>query len=144
MSQKTLSLERQAQKTLVVYIDGACKGNPGHGGWAFCSVDGVWEGSGHSSFATNNEMEMMAALETMKSVPPGSIVQFVTDSKLIIGWLSQGWKCSTNPKIPPMIKEYFRYRQEKNLEVSFQWVKGHNGDRYNGYVDSIASQRCKG
>jgi ribonuclease HI len=140
------SRELKASTThiVTVYIDGASKGNPGPGGWATYAPDGSVDISGHSAHATNNEMELTAAVEALKSVPLSSSILIRTDSKLIIGWLSQGWKCSTNPKIPGLIREFFRYRAEKNLDVRFEWVKGHGTDPNNGYVDAVASARCKG
>ena len=129
---------------ITIYTDGACKGNPGRGGWAAYSTDSSIDLNGHAPSTTNNEMELRAVIESLKPIPEGSRVLFRTDSKLVIGWLSQGWKCSTNPKIPPMIRDYFRYRSEKSLEVAFEHVQGHGSDPYNGYVDGMASARCKG
>ena len=84
-----------ASDILVAHTDGACKGNPGPGGWAVVFSQGdkaLVEYSGREANTTNNRMELTAVLEAIKHAPHTIRLDIVTDSKNVIGWLSQGWK----------------------------------------------------
>src|SRR5918997_7211660 len=91
---------------VLVWTDGACRGNPGPGGWAAIVVAagcGPVELSGHAPETTNNRMEYTAALEGLRSLPAGTRVCVVTDSKLMLdsmtkwlaGWKAKGWKTTS-------------------------------------------------
>lgn len=133
-----------------VYTDGACSGNPGPGGWAAIVVsrdnDAVKEVSGFEQDTTNNRMELMAAIEGIKSLPDSIVLKLITDSKYvklgitewIIGWKKSNWKTSSNK--PVKNKELWQELDALNegRAITWEWVKGHSGDFFNDKVDELA------
>ena len=130
---------------VVVYTDGACRGNPGPGGWAWAEPGGAWA-SGHDPDTTNQRMEITAALEAAGS-HPGPLV-IVSDSTYVVhcwrdrwweGWLRRGWR---NAKKDPVANRDLweqlvpHFRDRADLEL--RWVKGHGGDPMNDVVDRLA------
>ena len=85
-----------------LYTDGSARPNPGPGGWAAYCVELDKLIGGTKSCASNNEMEMLAILNSLSLVPDNSSITIHTDSKMTIGWLCRGWKCRSNPKIIPV------------------------------------------
>jgi len=126
-----------------VWTDGACKGNPGPGGWAaVISAHGGDEEvmvSGRKDFTTNNEMEMVAVLHALAKAREGSTIRINTDSKLVIGWLARGWKAKANWIIPDLIEAITTLRDNKGLTVYLKMVKGHAGIPGNEKADQRAS-----
>jgi len=128
-----------------VYTDGACRGNPGPGGWAWAEPGGGWA-SGFDPATTNQRMEIMAALEAARA-HDGPLV-IVSDSTYVVhcwrdrwwdGWLRRGWRNSAkqpvaNRDLWEQMIEHFRDRSDLRLE----WVKGHSGDPMNDVVDRLA------
>ena len=127
------------------YTDGACRGNPGPGGWAYAVDDGPWA-SGHDPDTTNQRMEIRAVLELTGAVDGPLVV--VSDSTYVVncwrdgwwrGWLAKGWKNSQRKPVAnrdlwePLV-EVFRDRPDFAME----WVKGHGGDPMNDLVDRLA------
>jgi ribonuclease HI len=122
----------------LVWTDGACSGNPGPGGWAAIVVppDGgePVELSGGERATTNNRMELSAALEGLRSLPPGSKVAVVTDSQLMLnsmtkwlpGWKKKGWKTAAGT---PVKNQDLLMALEAEVEriggVRWHWVRGH-------------------
>ena len=133
--------------TTVVYTDGACSGNPGPGGWAWAVVDGPFA-SGFEDPTTNQRMEITAAHEAVKAAPTDRPVEVVSDSTYVVncfrdrwheGWRRRGWVNSK--KQPVANRELWEPFIELVLErgdVTFRWVKGHSGDRWNDVVDALA------
>ena len=130
-----------------VYTDGACSGNPGPGGWAWVVPDGEFA-AGSDLATTNQRMELKAALEAVKAFQ-GEIIIF-SDSTYVVncfrdrwweGWLRRGWINSAKKPVKnrdlwePLIEIY---RERDN--ISFSWVKGHSGDRWNDEADRLAVQ----
>ena len=130
-----------------VYTDGACSGNPGPGGWAWVVPDGEFA-AGSDLATTNQRMELKAALEAVKAFQ-GEIIIF-SDSTYVVncfrdrwweGWLRRGWVNSAKKPVKnrdlwePLIEIY---RERGN--ISFSWVKGHSGDRWNDEADRLAVQ----
>lgn len=130
-----------------VYTDGACSGNPGPGGWAWVVPDGEFA-AGSDLATTNQRMELKAALEAVKAFR-GEIIIF-SDSTYVVncfrdrwweGWLRRGWVNSAKKPVKnrdlwePLIEIY---RERDN--ISFSWVKGHSGDRWNDEADRLAVQ----
>ena len=130
-----------------VYTDGACSGNPGPGGWAWVVPEGEFA-AGSDLKTTNQRMELMAALEAVKAIQGELII--VSDSTYVVncfrdawweGWLRRGWINSAKKPIKnrdlwePLIENY-----RKRDNISFKWVKGHSGDRWNDEADRLAVQ----
>ncbi len=129
----------------VVYTDGACRGNPGPGGWAWADVEGPWA-SGAEAESTNQRMELQAALEAVLAHP--GEVTVVSDSTYVVncfrdgwwkGWLKRGWKNSQRQPVAnrdlwePLVEAV-----TSRDDVTFQWVKGHSDDPMNDLVDRLA------
>ncbi|UDY35516.1 ribonuclease H family protein [Dermatobacter hominis] len=127
------------------YTDGACRGNPGPGGWAWAIEGGRWA-SGHDPDTTNQRMEIRAVLELTRAVDGPLVV--VSDSTYVVNcwrdswwrsWLAKGWKNSQKKPVAnrdlwePLV-EVFRDRPDFSME----WVKGHGGDPMNDLVDRLA------
>jgi ribonuclease HI len=136
-AQPEIPLEPRAGEALV-WTDGACRGNPGPGGWAAVVVppDGSAdvELSGGEPHTTNNRMEYMAAIEGLRSLPAGSSVCIVTDSRLmldsmtkwIVGWKKKGWKTASGD---PVKNQDLVMALEEEIgrhgAVRWHWVRGH-------------------
>ncbi|HPU40368.1 MAG TPA: ribonuclease H [Microthrixaceae bacterium] len=128
-----------------VYTDGACRGNPGPGGWAWAVGGGPWA-SGHDPDTTNQRMEVRAVLEAARQLEGPLVV--VSDSTYVVhcwrdawwkGWLAKGWKNSqrkpvANQDLWEQLVPVFRDRPDFSME----WVKGHSGDPMNDLVDRLA------
>jgi ribonuclease HI len=135
----------------LVWTDGACRGNPGPGGWAAIVVppDGAdpVELSGGEAHTTNNRMEYMAALEGLRSLPAGSQACIVTDSKLMLdsmtkwihGWRRKGWKTASGAPVKNQ-DLVLALEQEiaRHAAVRWQWVKGHADSALNDRADRLA------
>jgi ribonuclease HI len=134
-----------------VYTDGACKGNPGAGGWGWVVPDGPWA-NGADPDTTNQRMELMAALDALRSLP--GEVEVISDSTYVVncfndgwweGWLKRGWKNSKKEPIAnrdiwePLI-ELYRSRDD---EITFRWVKGHAGNEWNDVADRLAVEAAE-
>ena len=137
-------------KQVEIYTDGACRGNPGRGGWGAVLVyRGIErELSGGESLTTNNRMELTAAIEALSTLREPCEVTLTSDSKYLIdaitkgwaeSWRSKGWrKADKSPALNPDL-------WEKLLEllrihnVSFVWVKGHDGHPFNERCDRLAT-----
>ena len=128
----------------IAYTDGACSGNPGPGGWAWVVPHGP-HGSGGEDHTTNQRMELMAVLDAIRSLE--GPLEIVSDSTYVVncfrdrwweGWLRRGWINSQKKPVAnrdlwePLIELY----QER--DISFRWVKGHSGDRWNEEADRLA------
>ena len=133
-----------------MYTDGACKGNPGIGGWGvFIRYKNNEENlSGFELDTTNNKMELTAVIEGLKNVPPNSEVTVLTDSQYvkngisqwIINWKRNGWK--TASKKPVKNKDLWQRLDilVKKNKVDWKWVKGHSGNPGNERADQLANK----
>ena len=133
-----------------IFTDGACKGNPGPGGWGALLRKGATEKelSGAETDTTNNRMEMTAAIEALSALKRPCTVDLYTDSKYMIdgitkwlpGWQKRGWK--TADKKPVKNEDLWRRLSELNARhrVTWHWVKGHSGHAENERVDQLASE----
>ncbi len=130
----------------VVYTDGACRGNPGPGGWGWIIPDGMWA-NGADPDTTNQRMELTAALDALRTIE--GPVEVVSDSTYVVncfkdgwwkGWLKRDWKNSKKEPVAnrdiwePLI-ELYRSRAD---EITFRWVKGHAGNEFNDIADRLA------
>lgn len=123
---------------LVAHTDGACSGNPGPGGWAVVlSQNGriIAEHSGGDPATTSNRMELAAIRETLQRVPASIKLKIVTDSALVIGWLSKGWK-RNEPRIAALCAEIDPLLVDRNC--TFEKIAGHRGHDLNERADRLA------
>lgn len=135
---------------VVIYTDGACKGNPGPGGWGAWLRSGGHEKElfGGEAVTTNNRMELTAVIEALQSLKRRCTVAIYTDSEYvrngittwIHGWKKRGW--TTADKKPVKNAELWRRLDElrERHDVHWHWVKGHAGDPGNERADRLANQ----
>ena len=135
---------------LRIYTDGACKGNPGRGGWGAYLVCGehTKEICGGNPLTTNNQMELQAVSEALNILSKPSKLTIITDSqyvkngveKWMTNWKKNGWK--TAAKKPVKNKEYWLNLDAalQKHTVSWEWVKGHAGHPGNEKADDLANQ----
>lgn len=131
-----------------IYTDGACKGNPGPGGWGAVIRSGEHEKeiSGGEPVTTNNRMELLAAIKSLEALKRACHVDLYTDSvyvrdgitKWIFGWQKNGWR--TAAKQPVKNAELWQELLEaaKPHRVDWHWVKGHAGHPENERADKLA------
>jgi ribonuclease HI len=130
-----------------VYTDGACSGNPGPGGWGAILVcqGKEKEISGGEQLTTNNRMEIMAALEALRSLKQACKVQIFTDSAYLqkaatqwmLDWKRRGWKRKEGKLLNAELWQALDMELARH-EVSWEWVKGHAGHNYNERADRLA------
>ncbi len=136
-------------KKVKIYTDGACKGNPGPGGWGCILVYGKLEKelSGGEPSTTNNRMELSAAIFGLSMLKEPCEVELFSDSKYLVdavnlgwarSWRAKGWKKGDGkPALNVDLWERLLGLLELH-KVSFVWVRGHNGHEYNERCDRLA------
>ena len=140
------------QQTVVIYTDGACKGNPGPGGWGALLINGDAEKElfGGELGTTNNRMEMTAVIEALAALKKPCYVTLYLDSEYvrkgitewIHGWKARGWR--TAAKAP--VKNVDLWQKLDALvassehKIDWRWVKGHAGDPGNERADALANK----
>ena len=133
-----------------IYTDGSCLENPGNGGWAaiiFMNNEKIII-SGRKKNTTNNQMELMAAIEALKKIPKDQEVQMFTDSKYVkMGitewikkWSQNDWKTSSKQKVKNI--ELWKELNDisKKHKIEWHWVKAHAGNPNNEEVDELAKK----
>jgi ribonuclease HI len=137
-------------ETVEIFTDGACRGNPGPGGWGVLLRYKGREKTLHGGEAetTNNRMELTAAIRGLEALTRPSRVRITTDSQYvrngitqwIANWKKNGWK--TAARKPVKNEDLWRRLDELvgRHEVEWHWVKGHNGHRENEMADQLANQ----
>ena len=137
-----------------IYTDGACTGNPGPGGWGaviFDQDDKQKNISGSEKNTTNNRMELLAAIMSLKKIKTNSEVVIFTDSTYVKNgitewmknWKKNGWK-NSNKK--PVKNKDLWVKLDKLCEannVSWKWVKGHSTNEFNNLADELATKAIK-
>lgn len=140
-------------KQVEIFTDGACKGNPGPGGWGAVLRSGGHEKelSGSNPATTNNRMEMTAVIEALNALKSPCDVQLHTDSRYVIdgitkwifGWQKNGWKNAQ--KKPVLNADLWQALLEakRRHKVQWHWVKGHAGHAENERADQLASDAAR-
>jgi ribonuclease HI len=138
-----------APQLVEISTDGACKGNPGPGGWGALIRFGTHEKelSGGEKLTTNNRMELTAAIEALRVLTRPCKIKLSTDSKYVMdgltrwihGWRKNGWR--TADKKPVKNAELWQalFAETERHEIEWIWVKGHAGNADNERVDKLAS-----
>lgn len=136
-------------KTVTLYTDGACSGNPGPGGWAAILQykDLQREISGGEPRTTNNRMELTAVIRGLEALKEPCIVELWSDSKYVIDALSKGWarswqqrgwiKSDKKPALNPELWEQLLALADQH-QLHCHWVKGHDENQYNNRCDALA------
>ncbi|WVN42498.1 ribonuclease HI [beta proteobacterium MWH-UniP1] len=137
-------------KTVVIHTDGACKGNPGPGGWgALLEYGGVVkELFGGESDTTNNRMELTAVIEALRALKRDCDVRVVTDSQYVQkgveswmdNWKRKNWKTSAGKPVANRDLWEALDRELQSHRVAWEWVKGHDGHSGNERADELANR----
>jgi len=141
------------KKHVTIYTDGACSGNPGPGGWGAVLVYGDKEKeiSGHEEHTTNNRMELVAAIRALEALKDSCRVDLITDSNYVKqgitewvhDWKKRGWK--TADKKPVKNADLWQELEAAAArhDVTWHWVRGHDGHEYNERADKLATKAIK-
>ena len=134
--------------SVLIYTDGACRGNPGPGGWGAVLISGGHRKEMHGGdlATTNNRMELMAAIQALEALKKPCKVELHTDSQYvkngvtqwIHGWKARGWK--TADKSPVKNEDLWKRLDaaRSRHQVDWRWVKGHAGHELNELADELA------
>lgn len=139
-----------SEPEVIIYTDGACKGNPGPGGWGVLMISGEHrrELCGGETLTTNNRMELTAAIEALRALKRPTNARLFTDSSYvkqgietwIHGWKRNGWR--TSDKKPVKNADLWQTLDAlaATQKVEWRWVKGHSGDPGNDRADALSNQ----
>jgi ribonuclease HI len=137
-------------KHIYIYTDGACRGNPGPGGWGALLRYGKNEKilSGAEMQTTNNRMELLAAINALSALQQACIVELYTDSQYVrkgitewmVMWKKRGWKTADKKPVKNIDLWQALEKEANRHQVSWHWVKGHSGHPENELVDTIANE----
>ena len=142
-------------KTVTIYTDGACSGNPGPGGW--CAIL-EYQGrekmiSGGEESTTNNRMELMAVISALLALREPCVVELYSDSKYLVdafnqhwidSWLKKNWKRGKNENVKNVDLWKRLLKAKEQHQVSFHWVKGHADNPLNERCDQLATSAADG
>ena len=137
-------------KTVELFTDGACKGNPGPGGWGVLMRYAAVEKSlcGGEANTTNNRMELMAAIAGLQALKESCHVIITTDSQYvrkgitewIDNWKKNGWRTSAKAPVKNADLWQLLDQEQARHQLEWRWVKGHSGHRENELADQLANQ----
>jgi ribonuclease HI len=149
-TQPTVKPAMLESNLVVIYADGACKGNPGPGGWGAWLRSGDHERElwGGEKLTTNNRMELTAVIEALTALKKPSHVRLVTDSQYvrqgittwIHGWKKRGWKTADNKPVKNIDLWQKLEAAATQHQMTWEWVKGHAGDPGNERADALANR----
>ena len=139
-------------KSVEIYTDGACKGNPGPGGWGAVLISAGREKEifGGESLTTNNRMELMAVIEALRALNQPCAVVLHLDSEYvrkgitewIAGWKARGWRTAAKQPVKnvDLWQRLDALVHQSEHRIEWQWVKGHAGDPGNERADALANR----
>ncbi len=137
-------------QTTEIYTDGACRGNPGPGGWGVLLIAGKHRKTLHGGDpeTTNNRMELTAAIEALNALKSGQRAVLHTDSKYVMdgvnewlpNWQNRGWKTASKKQVKN--KDHWQALDEAvaRHEIDWRWVRGHDGNPGNEEADALANR----
>ena len=134
-----------------VFTDGSCEGNPGPGGWGFVWVEKdeiVQEKYGRDGDTTNNRMELTALIQALRVLPEDAEAAVYSDSQLCVktvnewaaGWEQRGWRRKSGPIANLELVKQFYALAGARPGVRIEWIRAHDGSRWNEYADALASR----
>lgn len=137
------------ESCVYLFTDGACRGNPGPGGWGVLMRFGGTEKElyGGEKHTTNNRMELMAAIEGLANLKRACKVELTTDSQYLrlgitqwlAGWKQRGWKTASKQPVKNQDLWERLDRESARHQVTWHWVKGHSGHAENERADALAN-----
>ena len=137
------------KSSITIYTDGACKGNPGEGGWgAYLEYNNEKvKLYGYETDTTNNRMEITAAIEALRYIKVKSNIIIYTDSKYLMngintwinGWKKNNWRTSSNKGVKNVDLWKIIDELNSNHSIKWCWVKGHSGNPGNEMADELAN-----
>jgi ribonuclease HI len=143
----------KTRKQVAIFTDGACKGNPGPGGWGALLRMGRHEKelSGGEAETTNNRMEMTAVIRGLSALTEPCAVDLYSDSKYVLdgitkwveGWKKRGWITASKKPVRNADLWHELIAEAERHDVSWHWVKGHSGHPENDRVDQLASAEAE-
>jgi len=133
-----------------IFTDGACRGNPGPGGWGVLMRHKGHEKGlyGAEAMTTNNRMELMAAIQGLESLTRPCRIRLTTDSKYVqqgiqewlANWKRRGWKTAARKPVKNVDLWQRLDKATEGHEIEWAWVKGHSGHRENELADELANK----
>lgn len=137
-------------KKIAIYTDGACRGNPGPGGYAAVIKDGdkLKKISAAEKNTTNNRMEMMAAVAALREIKEPAEIKLVSDSTYLVkgmsswihGWMKKGWKTASGSPVKNKDLWEELLKLAKPNKIKWEWIKGHDGHPENELCDLLANE----
>ncbi|OGT63674.1 MAG: ribonuclease HI [Gammaproteobacteria bacterium RIFCSPHIGHO2_12_FULL_45_9] len=138
------------KKKVYLFTDGACRGNPGPGGWGVLMRFGTHEKQLHGGElnTTNNRMELLAAIKALQSLKTSCEIELTTDSQYVRNgimewlpqWKSRGWKTANKKPVKNQDLWELLDKEVSRHQIIWHWVRGHSGHRENELVDQLANQ----
>ena len=133
-----------------IYTDGACRGNPGPGGWGALLIHGDHKKEiyGYEENSTNNKMELMAVIQALELLKSPCDIVLTSDSKYVLkginewieGWKVKGWKTAAKKDVKNKELWIRLDNARKHHQIEWKWVKGHSGHPENERVDALANK----
>lgn len=150
VARETRERPMKRMRTVTVYTDGACEGNPGPGGFAALIDDGTSrrQVTGAEPRTTNNRMELQAVIHALAALDEPADVRVVTDSQYVVrgmtewigSWQRKGWKSTTGHPVKNRDLWERLLELSRNHRIRWEWIRGHNGHPENEMADRLARE----